>query len=256
MIEFQNVSKKFGADIAALDDVSFFLEKGSFVFLVGPTGSGKTTIFRLLIHDLIPTSGSVILGDWDLVKLPKGKIPQLRRKIGIIFQDLKLLIDRTVLENVMLPLQLSGVKEKEARIKAAEALKDVGLEEKMGKFPLQISGGERQRVAIARALVFSPEIILADEPTGNLDMQTSLQILELLEAINKKGTTILMATHNEEIINKTHLRVIIVEKGKVIEDKKAKVKSTTHHEAKKVVIEPNSKDGEKIKEKKGEEDAS
>lgn len=220
MIVFQNVTKTYGDDVSALDQVSFSIDKGNFVFLVGSTGSGKTTIFRLLIRDLLPTQGNIVLGEWDLIKLPKGKITDLRRRVGYIFQDLKLLMDRTVIENVMLPLNFSGVNNDEARKRATEALMDVGLSDKQDKFPLQLSGGERQRVAVARALVFNPEVILADEPTGNLDLQTSFQILDLLESINKKGTTIFMATHNDKIIEKTKNRVIFLEKGKIIQDKK------------------------------------
>lgn len=221
MIEFKDVSKKYGSS-TVLDKINFLIEKGSFVYLVGPTGSGKTTIFRLIIRDLFPTDGFITVAEWDLVKLPKGKVPHLRRKVGVVFQDLKLLMDRTVIENVMLPLQFSGVKEKDAGKKAEEALINVGLIDMQNKFPLQLSGGERQRVAIARALVFDPEVILADEPTGNLDTQTSFQIVDLLESINKKGTTVFMATHNERIIEKGGQRTIILERGKILEDKNKK----------------------------------
>lgn len=217
MIEFQNVSKSFGKDVTALDDVSFTIAQGSFVFLVGETGAGKTTIFRLIIKDYIPTQGKIIVGGADLDRLPKKKIPDLRRMVSVIFQDLKLLMDRTVLENVMLPLQFTGISDKEAQIKAEEYLTQVGLASQQNKFPLQLSGGERQRVAIARALVFNPLVILADEPTGNLDLKTSYQILELLESINKNGTTIFMATHNEKLIEKSQHKVLSLEKGKISE---------------------------------------
>lgn len=216
MIEFQKVSKKFGDDSQPLNEVSFLVERGSFSFLVGITGSGKTTIFRLIVKDLLPTSGSIILGDWDLTKLPHSKIPHLRRRVGMIFQDLKLLMDRTVIENVILPLQFSGANEKEAEEKAKKILEDVGLSDKFDKFPMQLSGGEKQRVAIARALVFDPEIILADEPTGNLDLDTSFQIVELLSEINKRGTTILMATHNEKIVDKFNNPVFELKEGRII----------------------------------------
>jgi cell division transport system ATP-binding protein len=221
MIHFQDVSKQYYSDLA-LDGLSFTIEKGDFVFLVGPTGSGKTTIFRMIIRDLVPTSGRIAIGDIDLKKLPSGKIRQLRRNVGVIFQDLKLLHDRTVGENVMLPLQFSGVKEDDAKVRAHEVLESVGLKDAFEKFPQQLSGGERQRVAIARALVFDPEVILADEPTGNLDIDTSMQILDLLDSINRKGTTIFMATHNDRIIDTTKKRVIVIEKGRLKEDRKKK----------------------------------
>lgn len=237
MIVFDNVTKKYGRSTTALEDINFTIDNGSFVFLVGSTGSGKTTIFRLLIRDLLPSSGSIIVDDWDITRLPKDKIPALRRKVGFVFQDLKLLMDRTMLENVMLPLEFTGVSEKEARNRAEDVLLSVGLVDKLNKFPLQLSGGERQRVAIARALIFKPEILLADEPTGNLDLQTSYQILDLLQQINKKGTTVFMATHNEHIIEKTKERVIVLERGKIIQDRKAA------HESKKK--EENSEEKEK-----------
>jgi len=221
MIHFQDVSKQYYSDLA-LDGLSFTIEKGDFVFLVGPTGSGKTTIFRMIIRDLVPTSGRIAIGDIDLKKLPSGKIRQLRRNVGVIFQDLKLLHDRTVGENVMLPLQFSGVKDDDAKVRAHEVLESVGLKDAFEKFPQQLSGGERQRVAIARALVFDPEVILADEPTGNLDIDTSMQILDLLDSINRKGTTIFMATHNDRIIDTTKKRVIVIEKGRLKEDRKKK----------------------------------
>lgn len=221
MIVFKDVTKKFGSDAAALEKINFLIDKGSFVYLVGPTGSGKTTIFRLIIRDLFPTEGGITVGELDLVTLPKSKISHLRRKVGVVFQDLKLLFDRTVLENVMLPLQFSGVQEEDAARKAEEILIDVGLEGKLNKFPRELSGGEKQRVAIARALVFDPELILADEPTGNLDLATSFQILDLLKSINKRGTTIFMATHNEKLLDKSDDRIIILEEGRIAQDKKA-----------------------------------
>ncbi len=228
MIHFDNVSKQYYSDLA-LDGVNFSIDKGDFVFLVGPTGSGKTTIFRLIIRDLLPTDGTITIGDIDVLKLPGKKVRQLRRNVGVIFQDLKLLHDRTVGENVMLPLQFSGVSESDARARALEVLASVGLENAFPKFPQQLSGGERQRVAIARALVFDPEVILADEPTGNLDYETSMQIMDLLEEINKTGTTIFMATHNDRIIDTTKKRVIVLEKGKLKEDRKKKGETKVEH---------------------------
>lgn len=217
MIIFQNVTKKYG-DNTVLENINFTIEKGSFAYLIGSTGSGKTTIFRLLIRDLAPSDGFISIGEWDLLKLPKSAIPTLRRKVGVIFQDLKLLMDRTVVENVMLPLQMTGVGGNEAKRRSERALIEVGLAGKEHQFPLQLSGGERQRVAIARALVFEPDVILADEPTGNLDNDTTKQIHDLLKEINKKGTTIFMATHNDRLMN-TSDHVIVLEKGKIAKDK-------------------------------------
>jgi cell division transport system ATP-binding protein len=244
MIVFRDVTKRYGSAEPVLDQVNFLIDKGGFVYLVGPTGSGKTTIFRLIIRDLLPSEGEINIGEWDLVALPKSKIPQLRRKVGVVFQDLKLLIDRTVVENVVLPLEMSGIPEKEARGRAEEILISVGLEDKINKFPQQLSGGERQRVAIARALVFDPDVILADEPTGNLDTKTSFQILDLLRSINnERGTTIFMATHNDKIIESSDERVLVIERGKLIEDRKAKKSHVSEH--KKIV--------EKVEEEKKEE---
>jgi len=223
MIEFRNIVKKYGNGTMALDDVSFSVEKGTFVYLVGPTGSGKTTIFRLIIRDLLPTSGDILLDEWSIVNLPKNKIPLLRRKVGTVFQDLKLLVDRTVLENVILPLEFSGVADKEARERALQLISLVGLEGMDNKFPNQLSGGEKQRVAVARALIFEPPILLADEPTGNLDTVTSMQIIEMFEKLNKEhGTTILMATHNNALIEKTKKRVIALKSGKIESDTSAR----------------------------------
>ncbi len=238
MIRFQNVSKTY-YNSKALDNLSFHVEQGKLVLLVGPTGSGKTTIFRLIIRDLDPTEGEISIGEIDVHKLHKSKIRHLRRKVGVVFQDLKLLFDRTVVENVMLPLEFSGVSEKEARKRAEEVLSEVGLSKKIEHFPLQLSGGERQRVAIARALVFNPEVILADEPTGNLDLNTSMQIFELLERINQRGTTIFMATHNDHIIDKSGYRVLHIENGFLKSDKKSTQKEAKKNEDPEKGVEKN-----------------
>ncbi len=222
MILLNNVSKKFGTGTFALSDVSLVIKRGEFVFLVGPTGSGKTTIFRLIIKDLSPTTGDIVVNNLEISKLPKNKLSALRKKIGVIFQDLKLLIDRTVFENVYLPLDVAGIKDQEAVNTTNDILSRVGLTEHKEKFPLQLSGGELQRVAIARALALNPEIILADEPTGNLDDKTSWEIVKLLSDINSHGTTVIMATHNTEIVKNMGKRVIRIEKGKIIKDEKPK----------------------------------
>jgi cell division transport system ATP-binding protein len=222
MIRLNNVSKQFRTGVYALSDINFEVEKGEFVFLIGPTGSGKTTVFRMLIREYFPTSGEIFIDNWDVVNLPSGKIPHLRKKIGVVFQDLKLLMDRTIFENVVLPLEVSGISEDDAEKLADETIEKVGIKEHRDKFPIQLSGGELQRAAIARALILSPDILLADEPTGNLDQATAFEIVELLSEINKKGTTVVMATHNEDIIKKLSKRIISLEKGKVVKDNKSK----------------------------------
>lgn len=240
MIQFKNVTKKYGGDTIALDDVTFTIEKGAFVYLVGQTGSGKTTVFRHIIRDLTPDSGEIIISDIPLSKLSGNKLINLRRTVGTIFQDLKLLMDHTVIENVMLPLHFTGVSDKTAKKQAEEILMQVGLGDMHNKFPVQLSGGERQRVAIARSLIFNPEILLADEPTGNLDNETSYQIIDLLQSINKLGTTVLMTTHNKDIIDNAKQRVITMERGKVINDKPAE--HVKHEEEKKAVHDDEKKD--------------
>lgn len=231
MIRLDNVTKTFGTGESALTDLSIGIEKGEFVFLVGPSGSGKTTFFRLLIRDMLPTKGTIVIDTWDLTKLPNGKVPHLRRRIGAVFQDLKLLMDRTIYENIMLPLEVAGVDGKTARMKVDEILASVGIAEHKQKFPVQLSGGEMQRAAIARALVFNPDILLADEPTGNLDTANSWEIVKLLQEINRNGTTVLMATHNAEIITALNKRVITLENGKLVKDEPSKPEKE-HHEKK------------------------
>jgi len=249
MIEFKNVTKQFGSDSPVLDNVSFALDQGSFVYLVGSTGSGKTTIFRLIIRDLLPTEGDVLIGDWDISRLSKKMIPELRRRVGVIFQDYKLLTDRTVFENVLLPLQIARFSNKDAEIRAEEVLTEVGLAGKFDKFPQQLSGGESQRVAIARALVFNPEIIIADEPTGNLDQDTSHQIVDLLEKINDiTNATMFIATHNEKVVEQSDARVLNVHGGRV-EEKRAGKRKT-----KKVTTPKEENKKEEIKDDKVEEE--
>ena len=247
MIVLENVSKTFGSGNTALSDISLGIEKGEFVFLVGETGSGKTSLIRLLVRELLPTSGSIKIDDYDIVQLPSNKIPELRKKIGVIFQDLKLLVDRTILENIILPMEVAGVSTQQAIQRAEELLDRVGILEHKEKFPVQLSGGELQRAAIARALALSPDILLADEPTGNLDEKTAFAIVELLQNINEQGTTIIMATHNMDIVEKMKRRVVALEKGKVILDKAAD-KKDVHKEHKKHSEEENDK-GLMIKDK-------
>ena len=220
MIRLENISKIFGTGNAALSDVSLHITPGEFVFLTGPSGSGKTTLFRLLTREMLPTRGTIIVNDLDLVKLPEQKVPHLRKKIGVVFQDLKLLMDRTIYENVILPLEMDNIPSQDAARRVDVIMQQVGISEHKLKFPIQLSGGELQRVAIARALVFSPQILLADEPTGNLDTGMSWEIVKLLQDINKTGTTIVMATHNNDIVSSLMKRVISLEKGKLVKDDK------------------------------------
>lgn len=258
MIRLEEVTKTFGTGASALEDLSLTIDDGEFVFLVGPSGSGKTTFLRLLIREMLPTSGSIYVGEWDVARIPSNKVPHLRKKIGIVFQDLKLLNDRTILENVLLPLEMVNVKHEEAVKKVEDILDQVGILMHKDKFPIQLSGGELQRAAIARALVFEPEIILADEPTGNLDMTTSWEIVKLLQDINKTGTTIIMATHNNDIVSSLLKRVIGLEKGKLVKDNKketGKKAEDKESEDTKKQDEPVSKKGkEKVKEEKEETD--
>lgn len=220
MIFLDKVTKIFGTGVSGLSDITLAIEKGEFVFLVGQTGSGKTTLFRLLIRDMLPTKGNITIGDYDIVKLARKNIPTLRKKVGVVFQNLKLLQDRTIFENIVLPLEFSGVKKDEAEKIVKEVMEQVAIGEHRDKFPVQLSGGELQRTAIARALVLSPDVLLADEPTGNLDPATSKDILHLLMEINKKGTTIIMATHNIDLVNASSKRVVALEKGRLIRDEK------------------------------------
>jgi cell division transport system ATP-binding protein len=232
MIKLDKVSKKFGTGVFGLTDVSLSIEKGEFVFLVGSTGAGKSTIFKLLIRDTLPTEGEIEVNGWDVVHLPKNKLPTLRKNVGVVFQDLKLLLDRTIFENVLLPLEVAGAGDEEAKKIVEAALGLVGLTEHKDKFPIQLSGGELQRAAIARALVLSPEILLADEPTGNLDAATSWEIVKLLSDINKKGTTVVMATHNLDVIKSLGKRVIRIEKGKIVDGEREKKVAGKHQDKK------------------------
>src|SRR3990167_2747592 len=200
MISLDNVSKKFGTGAYGISDVSFSVDKKEFVFLVGPTGSGKTTIFKLIIREVSPTAGTISVAGGDISKLSRKGITELRKKVGVVFQDLKILMDRTIFENIILPLEIAGVKTIDAKKKVDEIMARGGIQDHRNKFPIQLSGGELQRTAIARSLVLAPDILLADEPTGDLDSVTAAEIVKLLLEINQKGTTIIMATHSVDII--------------------------------------------------------
>jgi len=219
MIVFQKVTKIFPDGTQALGQVSCQIKKGEFVFFIGPSGAGKTTIMKLLRRELLASEGTIIVKDKNLAEMEDKEVPLLRRQVTMCFQDFKLLSDRTVQENIALSLEVAGLKEEEVEKRVAETLKNVGLEKKGGFFPLQLSGGELQRVGIARAIVAKPEVLLADEPTGNLDPESAWEILKLFKEINLSGTTVLVATHNAELVNKFAERVIALSKGKVVSDK-------------------------------------
>ena len=218
MIKFLRVTKKFGKTVA-LRSVSFEVKRGEFLSLVGPTGSGKTTIFRLLRREILPTRGKIFFEGKDLARLPPSQTALLRRKIGVIFQDYKLLEEMTVFENVALSLEVMNVEKKEIEKKVKEVLKKMGIWEKRDFFPAQLSGGEIQRTAVARAIVSSPEIILADEPTADLDPLTTWEIISFLDELNRKEkTTIILATHDFDIVDTLKRRVITLEEGRIISD--------------------------------------
>ncbi len=217
MIKFENVVKSFGS-INALNDVSFEIKSGEFVFLTGPSGAGKTTILKMILREILPDSGKIFFDDVDIANIPKKEIPVLRQQIGIVFQDFKLLFERTIRENVEVALAVAGINQDEWEKRVNHVLNLTGLLKRSHLFPIQISGGELQRVSLARALVVNPGLILADEPTGNLDWKTAEGIMELLEKINKEGKTIIMATHHEGIIKHAKHRVIKMDDGKIIRE--------------------------------------
>lgn len=214
MVKFKNVTKKFGA-VAALSDVSFEIEKGEFVFITGPSGAGKTTILKLILGEIVPDSGEVQVDGVNIKNLKTKELPVFRQKIGTVFQDFKVLPERTVAENVEVALAVIGLSENEWSERVKHVLKLVGLSHQANLFPAQLSGGELQRVSLARALSVNPKILLADEPTGNLDWETSDSIMDLFEKINKEGKTIIMASHNKDIVKRLKKRVIHVVGGKI-----------------------------------------
>lgn len=218
MITFENISKVYKPDIRALNGVSLHIRPGEFVSIVGASGSGKSTLAKLLFAEERPTSGTVKVGDWDITKIHYSEVPHLRRQIGVVFQDFKLLPQMTAYENVAFALQVAGAPGSRIREVVPQVMKIVGLGEKLNRFPKQLSGGEQQRVSIARALVHRPKIMLADEPTGNLDAVTAQEILSLLKKINEFGTTVVLVTHDRDIVNALHRRVITLQDGKIIAD--------------------------------------
>ena len=219
MILLDRVTKNYGKDNKpAINRVSLHIEPREFVILVGTSGAGKSTLLKLLTCEERPTSGKIVVGGFDYDELKDKQIPILRRKIGVVFQDFKLLPQRTVFENIAFALEIAGMTSREIKSTVPKVIKLVGLEGKEKQFPRQLSGGEQQRVAIARAVVRQPKILIADEPTGNLDPRHSWEIVKLLEKINRFGTTVLLTTHNAEIVNKLKRRVVTIENGKITSD--------------------------------------
>ena len=220
MIVFEDVTKIYEPSVHALRDVSFVIDKGEFVFVVGASGSGKSTVIRLLLKELEPTQGRIVVGGRDLGRLSRRKVPLLRRNVGCVFQDFKLLPNRTTAENVAYALKVQGESRSAIRNKVPEVLALVGLTHTVNSYPDELSGGEQQRVSIARAFVNHPPLLICDEPTGNLDPDTSVGIMQLLYRINRSGTTILMVTHDREMVDKMRKRVIALEEGKLSRDER------------------------------------
>jgi cell division transport system ATP-binding protein len=218
VIDFRGVSKSYGPTNGGLDNASFSVQRGEFVFLVGSTGSGKSTVMKLLIKEIDPTAGTINVAGRDLSEITRKKVPFYRRNIGVVFQDFKLLPDRTVYDNVAYALQVTGHGRKEIRAKVPDILRLTGLATKLHSFPDQLSGGEQQRVAVARAFVNHPPLLLADEPTGNLDPETSIGIMQLLYRINRTGTTVVVATHDVAMVDRMRRRVIELSQGKIVRD--------------------------------------
>lgn len=218
MVVLDHVTMQYPTGTKALDDVTFHINKGEFVFVVGSSGSGKTTLIKLLLKEMKPTKGDILVEGKEYSKMKRREIPMLRRKFGVVFQNYRLLKDRTVFENVAFAQQVIEKPAKEIRRSVPSMLTMVGLADKYRQYPRELSGGEQQRVAVARAVVNQPDIILADEPTGNLDPTNSMEIMHLLDEINKKGTTVIVVTHNKEIVDQMQKRVITLKKGKIISD--------------------------------------
>ncbi|OGY24603.1 MAG: cell division ATP-binding protein FtsE [Candidatus Woykebacteria bacterium RBG_13_40_7b] len=224
MIEFEGVSKIYSDSTTALEKIDLKIDDGEFIFVVGPTGAGKTTLLKLLIRQQIPTEGKIFIDSSEITSLPKKAIPSLRRRIGVVFQDFKLLPQKTVYENVSFPLEILGFPPEEIEEATGEILKLISMEDKKDLFPNQISGGEGQKAAIARAFVLKPEIILADEPTGNLDAKSGWEVMKLLSKLNELGSLVIMATHNVDIVSTLPHRMVTIEEGKIIKDQRPKAR--------------------------------
>jgi cell division transport system ATP-binding protein len=221
VIEFRGVSKRYSAGDFGLDQATFTIDREEFVFLVGSTGSGKSTVMRLLIRELEPSDGAIRVAGRDLAEISRKRVPLYRRNLGVVFQDFKLLPNRTVYDNVAYALQVTGGSRREIRAKVPDILRLTGLSTKLHNYPDQLSGGEQQRVSIARAFVNHPPLLLADEPTGNLDPETSIDIMRLLYRINRTGTTVLVATHDQAMVDKMRRRVLELSRGRIVRDEAA-----------------------------------
>ncbi len=218
MIEMQDVMKKYSNGTTAIRNITVKIDQGEFVYVVGPSGAGKSTFIKLMYREEKASKGTLNVAGYDLMKIKNRDVPLLRREIGVVFQDYKLLMQKTVYENVAYAMQVIGKKPRETKKRVLEVLDLVGLKHKVRTFPTELSGGEQQRVAIARAIVNTPKVLIADEPTGNLDPENSWEIMKLLDKINTQGTTVVMATHNSTIVNTIRHRVIAIENGRIIRD--------------------------------------
>lgn len=227
LIRMKGVNKRYKNGVIAVHNLDLRIEKGDFVFIIGSTGCGKSTLIKMLYREEKPNSGKIIVGGIDVAKLRNRKVYKLRRKLGVVFQDFKLLNRSTVYENVAFALEVFGIPKSEIHSKVIKALELVGLKHKAKNYPTELSGGEQQRVAIARAIINGPKLLICDEPTGNLDENTSMEIMSVLEAINQMGTTIIMVTHDTEIVNRMKKRVILLDSGRIVKDYE---KGTYYHE--------------------------
>ena len=227
LIRINNVKKQYKNGVTAIHDMNLNIEKGDFVFVIGSTGCGKSTLIKMIYREEKPISGKIMVGGIDVAKLRNSKVYKIRRKIGVVFQDFKLLNKATVYENVAFALEVLGLPKSEIYTKVIKALDLAGLKHKAKQYPTQLSGGEQQRVAIARSIVNGPRLLICDEPTGNLDEVTSMEIMNVLEEINKMGTTIIMVTHDTDIVNRMKKRVILLDSGRILKDY---VKGTYNHE--------------------------
>ena len=220
MIEFKNVSKRYGTGTLAVDNANFTIEKGEFAFLIGDSGSGKSTMIKMMLKEEDPTSGNIIINGRDITKIKPSKVPYLRRSMGIVFQDFRLLPDKTVYDNVAFAMYVVRASQKHIKRQVPMVLSLVGLSQKAKMYPNELSGGEQQRVALARAIVNNPSMLIADEPTGNLDPNTAWDIMELLNDINLRGTTVVVATHAKDIVDRMNRRVIRIDHGNIVRDEK------------------------------------